>query len=518
MCNWWLSHIEKRANKYLEDCGYRRDVIPENYTEEKPKDLDSLKKNLSIVQDLIEGESEELDNFVDETTLEVHKILEKLLDEIEFVLELRWTKMNLEVEYTEEDIESLKKDRDYLMKVKQMDLELKEKRKQKKREKEPLQMTDAVPVSGLVMARFHIFRAECQTSLMIWEKKMSPASALPTSRSNWPNDVLENSNQRDNFFGYCWSDNPATLTKAVSITHFGDWVWGEEEIDFEKGEEAPPKLSNSVGVTRGSAGDLGSLSARIQRKGSGVWKKIEPRNFQVDGSRGSHLYSPSRRATDTFAPNRTRKIQSFEDRRKFTRASPPLSPPPPLPKSRKPRSPRSLIKWGGPTNLPSLETSPPGDSPFNSPLKDHHNIQSARSPRSFSRWGGHTSLLSLDTSPPDDSLSSSLSLKSQDRQTKRRPSSSSSRETSASDSPFNSPVKSRRNHQSTRSMRPLTRWDGHSSLPSLEISPPSDSPPLVRRSPKKRRKKAGQKRAHSHQQIETLRVGGEKRNDDPFIE
>ena len=279
MCDWWLSHIEKKADQYLKDCGYEHDVLPENYTEEKPKDLDSLKKNLSIVQDLIEEESEELENFVDETTLEVYEMLEKLLHEIEFVLshvakiDLKFELKLIKLEYSEEEIESLKKDYEYLMKVKEMDLELKEKRKQKKREKEPIQMTDAVPVSGLVMARFHIFRAECQTSLMIWEKKMSGSKIVQASRSNWPNDVLEQPNENDNLFGYCWSDSSPTLTKGISVRHFRDQVWDEEEIDFEKGEEAPPKLNDSGRKAWCSSVSLGET----KRTGSGVWKKIEPK-------------------------------------------------------------------------------------------------------------------------------------------------------------------------------------------------------------------------------------------------
>ena len=266
MCDWWLSHIEKKADQYLKDCGYGHDVIPENYTKEKPKDLDSLKKNLSIVQDLIEGESEELDNFVDETTLEVYEMLEKLLHEIEFVLQRKWTKMNLEVEYTEVDIESLKKDYDYLMKVKEMDLELKEKRKQKVREKEPLRISEVVPVSGLVMARFHIFRAECQTSLMIWEKKMSRSKIQIATRSAWRMSIFENARQtheKPNLFEFCGSADELSLADSIadssdSVELDDDETWCE--ID-RTSSESPAK-------------DWGDDSR--SRKSSASWKKIEP--------------------------------------------------------------------------------------------------------------------------------------------------------------------------------------------------------------------------------------------------
>ena len=366
MCDWWLSHIEKKADQYLKDCGYGHDVIPENYTKEKPKDLDSLKKNLSIVQDLIEGESEELDNFVDETTLEVYEMLERLLHEIEFVLKRDWKRTNFGLKFTEEDIESVKKDYEYLMKVKQMDLELKEKRKQKNREKEPLRMTDAVPVSGLVMARFHIFRAECQTSLMIWEKKMSPTSDL-RKIADQPK-VLEHLPRGDNLFGYCWSEDTVTApSRDVSVRHFGDWVWAEEEVDFEKGEEAPPKLSLSNSAQRSlltqssqtwrSSGNLFTES-RV-KKGSGVWKKTEPVTPRDLQSKSSLLHSPSSRGSRSPLPISppTSKIQNP------TRNSLPASSSSDVPQNGSPGTPPPKTQKPHSFHTNTNRASPPFHSP-----------------------------------------------------------------------------------------------------------------------------------------------------------
>ena len=305
MCDWWLFHIEKKADQYLKDCGYEHDVLPENYTKEKPKDLDSLKKNLLIVQDLIEGESEELDNFVDETTLEVYEMLEKLLHEIEFVLQRKWTKMNLEVEYTEEDIESLKKDYDYLMKVKEMDLELKEKRKQKVREKEPLRISEVVPVSGLVMARFHIFRAECQTSLLVWEKKMSGSKIVQASRSTWRMAVFENGQQtheKPNLFEFCGSTDELSLADSISGSFgFDD---DEEEVTptWTKNQEPSflPEGWREIDQTSSEAPAKDCEDDSRPRKSAASWKKIDPSPVR------SPTFSPQ-----TISKNLSRKSCQF---------------------------------------------------------------------------------------------------------------------------------------------------------------------------------------------------------------
>ena len=68
-------------------------------------------------------------------------------------------------------------DLDYLKKMKKMDDEIYEKRKMEKgkgkkgeEKTRGFQMTDVVPIAGLVMARFSMFECEHRTALELWGK------------------------------------------------------------------------------------------------------------------------------------------------------------------------------------------------------------------------------------------------------------------------------------------------------------------------------------------------------------
>ena len=91
-------------------------------------------------------------------------------------LELNWgkeeTKKTKEEELKtklEEGGEIIKRDYEYLVKMKEMDLEIEREKREGKREKKKLELSVVVPVAGLVMARFHMLFCEVNTAIEHWK-------------------------------------------------------------------------------------------------------------------------------------------------------------------------------------------------------------------------------------------------------------------------------------------------------------------------------------------------------------
>ena len=98
-------------------------------------------------------------------------MLDQLLEEIQYALSMKWVNYNLDIKYTAKFLKELKKDYEYLLRVKEMDKEIDELRKENPGQvKKKLEMTDVVPVAGLIMARFHIYECECNTALEMWKQ------------------------------------------------------------------------------------------------------------------------------------------------------------------------------------------------------------------------------------------------------------------------------------------------------------------------------------------------------------
>ena len=113
-----------------------------------------------------------LGKFVKETTAEVYEKLNVLIEEFEFISSVAESFLvEFDCSFAKEQRESLLSDLQYLQRVKAMDEEIKRKRQEGDLDGKRSEMTDVVPVSGLVMARFHILETECHTTLEIWGKK-----------------------------------------------------------------------------------------------------------------------------------------------------------------------------------------------------------------------------------------------------------------------------------------------------------------------------------------------------------
>ena len=178
-----MSHIEKKADLFLERQGYKHRILPENYIDQPPENLDLVKENQKLLERVIKREGN-LDEFVQQTTKEVYEMLDVLISEMEYVLGGEWTKLELDLNYSDSDLQNLDSDFQYLLKVKQMDEDI-QKRRKEKGEQIPTKftMSEVVPVAGLVMARFHIYECECNTAIELWNNP-PPSENLSSSSSH----------------------------------------------------------------------------------------------------------------------------------------------------------------------------------------------------------------------------------------------------------------------------------------------------------------------------------------------
>ena len=126
-----------------------------------------------------------VEKLVEEVVGEVYEKVDSLKEEMEFMLEKKWVGLPLEIGWggdgegeeggegdveLEEGGEVMKRDHEYLVKMKKMDEKIAEGKKEGKMEKKKLELSDVVPVAGLVMARFHVKNCELSTALEHWKK------------------------------------------------------------------------------------------------------------------------------------------------------------------------------------------------------------------------------------------------------------------------------------------------------------------------------------------------------------
>ena len=146
----------------------------------------SVLTNQTLLNQIIaEGDKEEgdkegkygVEKLVREVVKEVYEKVDSLREEMEFMLEKKWVGLPWEGgEWGGEDVEMegrgeeiMKRDHEYLVKMKEMDKEIELAKKEGTREKKKLEMSEVVPMAGLVMARFHVYNCELSTSIEHWK-------------------------------------------------------------------------------------------------------------------------------------------------------------------------------------------------------------------------------------------------------------------------------------------------------------------------------------------------------------
>jgi hypothetical protein len=209
VCDRWLNDIEIDSDNFLLTQGFIPNSLPFNYTSTPPANLSVVHHNAALIKRLMMTSGGELEKFLDQTTKKVYLQLDRLLAETQFTLIF-----NRENGFTGTDFENRKRqlemDMEYLLKMKEMDDEICIRRQKKNFESvTKFEMTDVVPVGGLIMARFHIMECEFVTAIEIWENIKKKPTLRPVSVS--PNFAF------DSFTGQeCSSDSSESILENVT--------------------------------------------------------------------------------------------------------------------------------------------------------------------------------------------------------------------------------------------------------------------------------------------------------------
>eukprot|EP00026_Physarum_polycephalum_P002704 Phypoly_transcript_02712.p1 GENE.Phypoly_transcript_02712~~Phypoly_transcript_02712.p1 ORF type:complete len:762 (+),score=166.98 Phypoly_transcript_02712:213-2498(+) len=216
LSEWYLEHIKQCVDEFLTRSGFELDVIPENYIDQAPKDLELVGKNWSMVRELLDIISSY--DSKDQNKHEVIDVMTTLMDDIytrldEFVRdalfvisdkmgivrdmfdmsenqdiydELRKiveTKKGALAGDLREKIDELMKDVEYIFKIREMEGMQCDKSR------------DHVPISGLIASRFFRLENELRTSLDVWDpSRMEEAQATcgdETPPTNFENATLK---------------------------------------------------------------------------------------------------------------------------------------------------------------------------------------------------------------------------------------------------------------------------------------------------------------------------------------
>ncbi len=209
--DWWLQYIGQTTISFLEGLGFRNDVLPNDYLDTPPIDMQGVLSNLVLLKRLLSGDLHaNLVEFVEQTAVVVYEELDHFISDLEIALENNWSKLGISVRLTGNQVEMISSDLEYLKEMKQMDEEIKrsqnigggkekpevdcqgnivvEKGERKKAKK--LVMSHVVPIRGLILAKFHILDCELQTALMRWKHLYSPESLSSIHSSSSPSSSL----------------------------------------------------------------------------------------------------------------------------------------------------------------------------------------------------------------------------------------------------------------------------------------------------------------------------------------
>ena len=233
--------------------------------------MTSANANEALLGDII-GEEGQMDGkygvekLVEEIVGEVYKKVDSLKEEMEFMLEKKWIGLPLEVGWggegerdsgdEEGDVELveggevMKRDHEYLVKMKEMDEKISEAKREGKMEKKQLELSDVVPVAGLVMARFHVKNCELGTAIGHWKKK----EEMAWRKFRMGEDEAERK-QKEGEFGFDEG--------AVGFLEFN--VEGSEKVLEESGVSKfnAEEIRAELGLDKGAVGFLGFNSQDI---------------------------------------------------------------------------------------------------------------------------------------------------------------------------------------------------------------------------------------------------------------
>jgi hypothetical protein len=202
VCDWWLNYIEINTDDFLKRKGFVFSSLPNNYLSEAPQDVELVKRNLGLIQQLMRVDCRDTLELLMHLTTQVYTVLDELISDTALTLEYK-TKYEGESEgMFQGEMDSLKKDMQYLLKMKAMDEEIQRRKTDGVLgHSSKLEMTDVVPVGGLVMAHLHIIECELQTALEIWSPGVSNTEKVSTTwKSQHPKKEMKLESMRFHSF------------------------------------------------------------------------------------------------------------------------------------------------------------------------------------------------------------------------------------------------------------------------------------------------------------------------------
>ena len=156
---------------FLTEKGYIHNTFPDDYLSSPPPSMPPVLTNQALLREIFKEEGEKegkygLELLVRDVVGEVYEVVDGLMEEMEFLLEGGgW-------EGDGGRGEGLRRDYEYLVKMKEMDREIEKRKKEGRGEKKKgLVISEVVPVAGLVMARLHVYNCEVNTVVGHWGEK-----------------------------------------------------------------------------------------------------------------------------------------------------------------------------------------------------------------------------------------------------------------------------------------------------------------------------------------------------------
>lgn len=178
LTDWWLVLIKQKCTEFLEELGYHGDAVPERYLDTPPASMEKVKSNLVVIQQLLDRSEDRFNmqkKLIEPLKQEIYDKIDQYLVKAEKILEesnqLRDDKkIDLEFLRTQDanfQIENIVKDVEYLNQMKKLEFNFFEKDSTSQMKQE---MSHIVPITGLIVGRFHRLHNELQSVMELWDK------------------------------------------------------------------------------------------------------------------------------------------------------------------------------------------------------------------------------------------------------------------------------------------------------------------------------------------------------------
>jgi len=195
LTDWWLAHIERKTDLFLLSRGYVKDAVPDNYLQAPPNDMQAVEDNLKLIAEILDplNDAHDIISFVYSLRHEIYEKMNVFARELKLVIS-----MEFDLDPNQWDQDSVRElimarlrdtsqidritlnymlsalaDLQYLHEMKQLEAGFSCKKTSSTGDEETnpggFVMTNVVPVSGLIMARFHMIRNECMTVVELWK-------------------------------------------------------------------------------------------------------------------------------------------------------------------------------------------------------------------------------------------------------------------------------------------------------------------------------------------------------------